>query len=84
MFDFISFPGLNTHAYDYNLFFNNIRKNALDRVRAWEAVYPTAMKVEREAGVENRDVGEDPEGEQEVAVEVGVEDWLEIDDWIIE
>ena len=30
-----SFPGLNTHAYDYNFFFNNIRKNAGERLEAW-------------------------------------------------
>ena len=30
-----SFPGLNMHAYDWNYFFNNIRKNGADRVNAW-------------------------------------------------
>lgn len=32
---FAMFPGLNLHAYDYNLFFHNIRENAVDRVRAF-------------------------------------------------
>mgnify|MGYP006095241259 CR=1 FL=1 len=35
-----SFPGLNTHAYDYNLFFNNLRKNSVERVRRWENANP--------------------------------------------
>ena len=30
-----SFPGENTHAYDFNYFFNNLRKNAGERLRAW-------------------------------------------------
>ena len=30
-----SFPGQNTHAYDFNFFFNNIRKNAGERLEAW-------------------------------------------------
>ena len=30
-----SFPGFNMHAYDYNYFFNNIRKNGDRRVEAW-------------------------------------------------
>lgn len=34
-----SFPGENTHAYDFNFFFNNIRKNAADRLSAWVSKY---------------------------------------------
>ncbi len=30
-----SFPGQNEHAYDYNLFFNNLRQNGAQRTRAW-------------------------------------------------
>ena len=34
---FATFPGLNYHTYDYNLFFGNVRANVRDRVRAWYA-----------------------------------------------
>ena len=32
---FAMFPGLNLHAYDYNLFFYNVRENAVERVRSF-------------------------------------------------
>lgn len=32
---FASFPGLNSHPYDFNLFFENVRRNARDRAKAW-------------------------------------------------
>ena len=45
-----AFPGLNTHAYDYNLFFNNLRKNGIERVRNWEKINPKSMKKEVDSG----------------------------------
>ena len=30
-----SFPGQNTHAYDFNFFFNNLRQNGATRLKAW-------------------------------------------------
>jgi len=44
-----AFPGLNTHAYDYNLFFNNLRKNGIERVKNWEKINPKSMKKEVES-----------------------------------
>ena len=30
-----TFPGQNTHAYDYNYFYNNLRENGAARLEAW-------------------------------------------------
>ena len=65
-----SFPGLNTHAYDYNLFFNNIRKNSVERVRAWEKLHPAPVWKEVEEVVE-------AEKKRETS-------FVEVDDWVEE
>lgn len=32
---FAMFPGINLHSYDFNLFYNNVRNNTVQRVRAF-------------------------------------------------
>lgn len=36
---FASFPGLNYHTYDINLYFANVRANAAERVKAWHSKF---------------------------------------------
>jgi hypothetical protein len=81
-----SFPGMNAHAYDYNLFFNNIRKNSMTRIQQWEKLHPIAMNVDENDSDKNSrsiEVEKDIVGVEEKE-EVIENDWIEEDDWIVE